>query len=72
MSNRFTAGFAAFNFLFWLPLMMIGGTALGERYADEFRSASGAAQMAIAYVWMLVTMAPMLIKTFFGTSEVRP
>jgi hypothetical protein len=70
MDNRFTAGFAAFNFLFWLPLTMIGGAMIGDHFADQFRNASTATQIGVTYLWLMVGMAPMFIKSFFGKSEV--
>lgn len=69
MSNRFTAGFAAFNFLFWLPLTLIGGTVVMEHFVEEMRGMSNAAQIGVLYVWMLLTMAPCFIRAFFGKSE---
>lgn len=70
MSNRFTAGFAAFNFLFWMPLAMIGGAVVGECYADEFRNAASAVKIGVVYLWLMVGMAPIFVKSFFGKSEV--
>lgn len=65
MSNRF----AVFLFAFWLPLMFIGGPALGDYYADEFRALSTAGQMTVIYLYLVISMAPIFWGTFIRKSK---
>lgn len=60
MSNRF----ALFIFFAWTPLVVIGGSMLGDHYRDEFQALSVAAQSAVFYAAMLVVFAPLLWKAF--------
>lgn len=60
MSNRF----AIFIFFVWTPLMLIGGSMLGDHYRAEFQELSVAGQSAVFYGAMLVCFAPVLWQAF--------
>jgi len=64
LSNRF----AIFLFAFWLPLMFIGGPALGDHYMTQFRALSTAGQMAVIYLYLVIGNAPI----FWGTFVRKP